>query len=252
MGGGFEFPVKYGYSVVAQSSEGRKYHLMHPHQDWIAVNSDSITEIPVDLPDSRASLISNMETALTACWDGNAHPDETILIVGFGLIGSLIAGVLKCNGCMNICIDEPHAPRANLAQKLGFKVNTPDSPPQEYHLAFHCSATSEGLQSCIDKMEFEGRIIEVSWYGNRTSKINFGEGFHYNRLTIQSSQVSTIPGKMRDIWDFRKRKSEVMRILCDPYWDQYNIPIIPFDQSPELFEKIRRNELEELSYILKY
>lgn len=249
MGGGFEFPVKYGYSVVARSNDGRNFHLMHPHQDYLSVDPESIVEIPPDLDLWKAGLISNLETALTAFWDADPRPDEAILLVGFGWIGYLIAGVLKLQGCLDITVAEPITSRALLAKQRGFQVL---GAAREYDVAIHCSATAEGLQICLDNMKWEGRVVEVSWYGNRMTPIYLGGDFHYKRLSIQSSQVSQIPGKMKEEWDYKKRKTEVIRLLHDAYWDQLEIPVLPFSQSPQIFDQIRRNEPGSLTYLLKY
>lgn len=251
MEGDFDFPVKYGYSLVAESADGEVYHLMHPHQDRVVVDPGSLTLLPHHFPGWKGTLISNMETALTAYWDADPVQSEAILIMGFGWIGSLIAGVLKINGCTNVSVAEPLPVRAQLAKQLGFRI-VENGDQDGYDLAFHCSATSEGLQACIDQMNREGRIIEVSWYGNRVSTLTLGEKFHYNRLTIRSSQVSGIPGRMQAHWDIKKRKEAVIRLLDNPYWDQYEMPVIPFEQAPALFEKIRKNETGSLTYLLKY
>jgi len=252
MEGSFEFPVKYGYSVVARSGEGKHYHLMHPHQNVLSVDPDSITEIPMDLPLWKAGLISNLETALTAYWDGDPKPQEKILLVGFGWIGSLIAGVLKLNGCGDIWVVEPISTRAALARQYGFRIMDKDTTKQEFDIAFHCSATAEGLQTCVDHMNWEGRIVEVSWYGTRKVNINLGEIFHYKRLTIQSSQVSRIPKKMEANWNVKTRKSEVLRLLSHPWWDQLEIPVVPFDEAPVIFDQLRKNHPGSLTYLLKY
>ncbi|MDZ4709754.1 MAG: zinc-binding alcohol dehydrogenase [Saprospiraceae bacterium] len=252
MEGQFDFPIKYGYSVVARSVEGNNYHLMHPHQNLISVDPDCITEIPADLPLWKACLISNLETALTAYWDGDPQPQEKILLVGFGWIGSLIAGVLKLKGCQDIWVAEASSTRAAQARQYGFRIFNEETPQQEFDLAFHSSATAEGLQTCVDNMNWEGRIVEVSWYGNRMVNINLGENFHYKRLTIQSSQVSRIPKKMQTLWNISTRKSEVLRLLSNPWWDQLKIPVVPFEEAPIIFDQLRKNHPGSLTYLLKY
>jgi len=252
MEGSFNFPVKYGYSVVARSVEGKHYHVMHPHQNVLSVDPDSITEIPIELPLWKAGLISNLETALTAYWDGDPKPQEKILLVGFGWIGGLIAGVLKLKGCGDIWVVEPSLTRAALARQYGFRIINGESINQEFDIAFHSSATAEGLQTCVDHMNWEGRIIEVSWYGNRMVNINLGENFHYKRLTIQSSQVSRIPKKMMANWNVKTRKSEVLRLLTNPWWDQFEIPVVPFEEAPMIFDQLRMNHPGSLTYLLKY
>ena len=103
MSGDFSFPLSYGYSMVGQVIEGdkdwlgKRVHLMHPHQNFCVVKEADLMEIPKKISDSKATLISNMETALNGFWDGRILQDDRILIIGFGLIGALLSGVLKIN-----------------------------------------------------------------------------------------------------------------------------------------------------------
>lgn len=252
MEGSFTFPVKYGYSLVARSEEGRCYHLMHPHQDRVSVNPETLTPIPTEIPPARALLISNMETALTAYWDAGPLKNEKILIAGFGLIGALIALLLRLKGFEDITIYEPDATRTGLARRLGFHTGDPGFDPGPFDLAFHSSGNPSGLQHCLEVMGLEGRILELSWYGRQKIMLGLGEHFHINRLRIIASQVSSIPRKLQGAWNFAKRKQEVLALLADPCWDKLVIEEVPFENSPAVFDKIRHSQSKALTYILKY
>src|SRR5436309_3332740 len=92
MGGDFQFPVKYGYSLVGAVAQGpphlvgRVVHLLHPHQDICVVDSADVYPVHEGVPAPRAALASNMETAITAIWDARPSLGERVLIVGFGYI----------------------------------------------------------------------------------------------------------------------------------------------------------------------
>lgn len=252
MEGGFAFPVKYGYSLVASSEDGRCYHLMHPHQDLVSVDPETLTLIPPLIPPVRAVLISNMETALTAYWDAEPNKNEKILIAGFGLIGALTALLLRLKGFDAITIYEPDATRVSLARRLGFHAGDPGFDPGPFDLAFHSSGNPSGLQHCLEVMGLEGRVIELSWYGRQKITLGLGEHFHINRLRIIASQVSSIPLKLQGAWNFAKRKQEVLALLADPCWDNLQIEQVPFESSPAVFDKIRHSQSKGLTYILKY
>ena len=95
MEGNFNFPVKYGYSLVGEvisgdeDLKGKLVHLMHPHQDLVMANSADIFPVPEGIPPQRAVFASNMETALNVVWDGNIGPGDRVLVCGFGNIGAL-------------------------------------------------------------------------------------------------------------------------------------------------------------------
>ncbi|MEP7268302.1 MAG: zinc-binding alcohol dehydrogenase [Saprospiraceae bacterium] len=250
MQGAFSFPVKYGYSLVGEWN-GRVYHIMHPHQDHITCSPDSLTEIPTEIPAKRAVLISNLETICNAWWDAQPEQFEKILIAGFGLIGSLLAIWLKLKGFHNIFILEKIEERILLAKKLGFQTILP-SEKMDFDLAYHTSSTSAGLQYCIDHMKFEGRIIDLSWYGDKPVSLTLGGNFHINRLKLMSSQVSTIPGFLQKDQTFSTRKNEVLQMLNNKIWDILLDQETSLENAVNWFKKIRSGQLANLSLVIKY
>ncbi len=248
--GDFGFPLKYGYSIVVVDEDGNKYHVMHPHQDWIQVEHGDLFLIPAHLPAKRSVLISNLETACTGYWDGNPDKNESILIVGYGLIGALLANWIKLKGHQNLCILESNAYRKSLALKSGYSVVEEDV--QNFDLLYNTTSNQSGLQYCIDHANMEGRIIEMSWYGNKTSTLKLGEAFHTKRLSIKSSQVSQIPKSMATNWDFASRKKEVLAMLEYDIWDDLLEIEISLQDSVFWFEKIRSGPIDPLSIVIKY
>ncbi len=101
MGGAFTFPVKYGYSLVGTVSAGpadwlgRTVHVLHPHQDQCVVRCEDAYAFPPDVPPGRATLASNLETAVNVLWDAQVALGERVLVVGFGIVGSLVARLLS-------------------------------------------------------------------------------------------------------------------------------------------------------------
>ena len=254
MAGSFELPIRYGYSMVATPDEGNKWvHLMRPHQDTCAARTEDCTEFPPSIPPRRATLISNLGTALTAVWDGDVIPGSKVLIVGFGLIGSLIARILQSIPETEVTILDVNPSRLAIAADLGFRGIPPaDVQHGEYDLAFHCSATSEGLQSAIESVGFEGRVIEVSWYGEKPVNIQLGGSFHYDRKRIIGSQVSNIPGKMQPEWDRNRRNQAVIDLLQDPVYDQHITHDISLREAADLFNEWRLNPAQGLAYCIDY
>ena len=255
MGEDFLFPIKYGYSLVAKSI-GEKdrdsiyFHLLHPHQEKLVVPSTSLFTLPAAVPPKRAVLASNLETAVTAIWDSQVSIGDRVLVVGFGLIGSLVARLLSMMPRVEIVIAEKEAYRIELAQQMGFQTH---SSRQDFDIAFHTSATSAGLQDCIDRVGQEGKIIELSWYGTQQSLLQLGGSFHHQRKQIISSQVSHIPADKTNRWDIQRRKELVFRLLENPIFEEHLTHEIPFQQTPLFFEQLRNNQLPKgLAWVVKY
>jgi hypothetical protein len=52
-----------------------------------------------------------------------------------------------------------------------------------------------------------------SWYGRRPVELLLGGAFHRRRLTIRSSQVSTIPAALSGRWDLGRRRRVAVALL---------------------------------------
>jgi len=255
MQGDFSFPFTYGYSLVGKiddvSSEnnGRLVHLLHPHQTYAQVSEGCVSLIPDDVDPKLAVLASNLETALNAVWDGNIKIGENVLIVGFGMIGALLAGVLKSIKHVNIYVAETDPIRLNLINELG--LNT-FSDEVEFDAVFNSSANENGFQLGLNSLGFEGRLIELSWYGNKKINVNLGGDFHSKRKKIISSQVGSLPTNMRSLWDYKRRKNIVFELLKDGYFKKLPLEEISFDDAPKGYRDLNNNRINGLAKIIKY
>jgi len=257
MGGRFPFPVKYGYSLVGEVMEGpdglrgRKVHLLHPHQDLCVVRCEDVRPLPEGLPPARATLASNMETAVTAAWDAGVSVGERVLVVGFGVVGSLVARVLGLGPAVELEVVEKRADRRRLAEAMGFAAaDAPD--PEPCDVAFDTSGTAAGLQTAIDSVGVEGRVVAVSWFGAQPARLDLGGSFHSRRKRIIGSQVSRIPGALRPRWDAARRTGLVFRLLERPEFDLHIGPPVPFARLPKTYASLIGRSPEGLSPLIVY
>ena len=119
--GEFPAPVKYGYAVAGVVEDGptefwgRRVFCLHPHQDRFIVPEEAVVGIPDDVPDRRATLAANMETAINGLWDGVPGLGDRIAVVGAGVVGTLV-GALAARidvDQLNLCTGQPRRERAD-------------------------------------------------------------------------------------------------------------------------------------------
>lgn len=259
MEGRFDFPVKYGYSLVGKVIQGnpawigKTVHLMHPHQDYIVADETVLTIVPESIPAQRAVLASNMETAVNAIWDSGISIGNTVIICGFGIIGALIAIVARQIPGVNISIHETDINRRKLAASLGFEIYDTETPGFiAFDIAFNTSASGEALQLCIDTTLPQSKIIEVSWYGLTPVNIRLGGSFHVGQKQIIASQVSTIPLKKQSHFSYKRRKQLVFELLQNNIFDQLPFQFVEFENLPEVFNQLRNNKYKEFATIVNY
>ena len=260
MVGSFALPICYGYSLVGTvdggALAGRRVFTMHPHQQRAVVASERVVALPESLPAPRATLLPNLETAWNAVHDAELRDGdrERVVVIGGGAIGLLLAFVLSRVANATVVLADIDASRRRFASALPWigDVVAPDGvEPGRFAVAFHTSATSDGLQLAIDAVGFEGRVIELSWYGSKPVTVRLGESFHHQRKRITASQVATIAASHRAAGR-AARTAAVLDLLADPALDRLLAAPIPFERLPEAFARIYRGETIEPCPVVAY
>ena len=242
--GAFPWPVKYGYASVGrvetgpEALEGREVFCLHPHQDRYLVPADAVIPLPDTLPPGRAVLAANMETAVTALWDGAPGPGDRIAVIGAGTLGCLVALLSdRIPGCRVTLVDRDPAKQA-LAESLGLDFARPEDAPDQLDLLFHASGSPDGLALALASAGVEARVVELSWYGDQPVPVPLGADFHVKRLELRSSQVSRLPPERTPRWSFRRRLGLSLELLADPRLDLLITGESRFAELPDVMARL--------------
>jgi threonine dehydrogenase-like Zn-dependent dehydrogenase len=233
MEGDFPFPVKYGYSAVGRDDTGQRVFVLHPHQERFRAPPGMCIKVPDDVPTPRAVLAANMETALNILWDAAPLLGERILVIGAGVVGLLTASLCARLPATNVTLVDIDPSRAPLAESLGCRFALPDDAPHDQDLIIHASASEAGLRLALDCAAFEARIVEASWFGDRTPSLPLGEAFHQRRLRLISSQVGSVSPAMRQSHSFAERLTLALELLKDDRLDALVQSRCRFDGLPD-------------------
>jgi 2-desacetyl-2-hydroxyethyl bacteriochlorophyllide A dehydrogenase len=250
MDGDFPFPVKYGYAAVGVVEAGppdlieREVFCLHPHQDFFIVPVESVTVLPLSLPPRRAILAANMETALNVVWDAAIQPGDRVAVFGAGVVGTLVAYLSsRIAGTETVLIDrEPR--RAALAESLGLTFVSPDDLDMarkrdgDFDVIVNATASSQALEAAIGLAGLESRIVEASWYGDRSVSLPLGGAFHARRLSLISSQVGNLPQSHRARWTYARRLAKALELLLDVRLDTLISGETPFAELPAAYARI--------------
>jgi threonine dehydrogenase-like Zn-dependent dehydrogenase len=258
MGGAFPFPVKYGYSAVgvveAGPAEwlGRTVFALAPHQDRQIVPLSLLAEVPAEVPPRRAVLAANMETALNAVWDSGAGPGDAITVVGAGIVGLLIARICALIPGTEVTVVDPLAAREAVTSPLGavFSQDLPHTGVAD--IVFHTSATESGLRTALEAAAFEGTVVEVSWYGEKSVTVPLGGAFHSQRLKLISSQVGHVAASRRPRWDYARRRAKALALLADERLDGLLTEEIAFSTAAEALPRIFAPGAPGLQTVIRY
>lgn len=255
--GQFPFPVKYGYANVGEVQDGPE-HLMgkrvfclYPHQRHYRVPASAVTALPDDLPPGRAILAANMETAINGLWDAEPAVGDRVAVVGLGVVGLLVAWLVKqIPGSQLLAVDTNES-RADIAKALGLPFTT-EASARDCDLVIHASGRSEGLSSALSMAGPEARIVELSWYGNEPVTVPLGHAFHPNRLELKSSQVGQIPPHRQPRWSYARRLELALQLLRAPELDNLISGESRFDDLPAVASTILSPAGDALCHRITY
>ena len=263
--GTFEYPFRYGYSCVGrveesdELAEGTLVFAFHPHQDhFVAPTPELITLGDVD--PRLATLFPLVETTLQVALDAGPVQEEPVVVLGLGVIGILTAALLRRAGA-RVTAGEPKQWRRALAGSLGIDAVDPAELPDVVKretegngvsLVVEASGSPSALPPALDLLRHEGHVLVASWYGTKDVTLPLGGAFHRRRLTIRSTQVSTIPAHLSARWTRDRRRSTAQGLLGELPLDVLATHTFPFRDAPGAFAALDRGDEGLVHVALSY
>ncbi len=256
--GSWPGPVKYGYLSVGMVEEGpgslmgRRVFCLYPHQDRYVVPASALTPVPDEVPSDRAVLAGTVETGINALWDSGPRIGDRVAVVGAGMVGGVLAALLRSFPLDRLQLVDLNPSRSALASALGVELVHPDAAAGDNDLVFHCSASEAGLARSLQLLGEEAELIELSWYGTMQPRVPLGAAFHSRRLAIRASQVGAVASARRSRRTTSDRLALAMRVLKDPVFDVFITGHAPFGALPQTMEMIFNEDAETLCQVIDY
>lgn len=260
--GEFPAPVKYGYASVgvveALGPEapaellGERVFCLYPHQDRYVASAAAVLPVPAEVPERRAVLAANMETAVNALWDAGPRVGDRIAVVGAGVVGTLVAALAARLPGASVEVVDTDPRRAALAEAVGCRFASPDRARGDADVVFHASGSEAGLAKALALAGFEARVIELSWYGDGRVAVPLGEAFHARRLQLISSQVGAVATARRARRTHRERLTLALDLLRDAVFDRLISGECSLDALPETMARLASAPNGALCQVVRY
>ncbi len=250
------YPVAYGYMNVCRDDAGNRYFAFAPHSTRFAAQPGALVPIGA-LPAEDAVFAASMETALGIVHDAAPLPGDHVLVLGQGVIGLLVADILRANRLVSVYVAEPANFRRRAASQAGSAVLPADPDEASKMLlaatgergvdtAINVSGSDRALQFAIDNLAFEGRVVEASWFGEKTQNLRLGGRFHRKRLTLTASQVSNVASGIASRWSKERRMRFVVELLGELSPSRYITHRFSMDECEKAFALLDNPDSEIL------
>ena len=104
----------------------------------------------------------------------------------------------------------------------------------------------------LNLLAHEGTLLIASWFGTKPVVLPLGGAFHRRRLTIRSTQVSTVPAHMSWIWTRSRRQRETVELLAELPLAQLCTHVFAFSQAAEAFQAVDKGIPGLMHAVLDY
>jgi 2-desacetyl-2-hydroxyethyl bacteriochlorophyllide A dehydrogenase len=267
LSGSFRYPFRYGYSCVGRVAHGTAavpagslVFAFHPHQDRFVTAAGDVVLLPPGTDPRCATLFPLVETALQLTLDAGPVLDETVVVLGLGAVGLLTALLLTRSGG-HVLAAEPRQWRRDIATAVGVTAVTPEELPDRVAgatagrgtpLLVELSGAPAALADGLALLAHEGTALVGSWYGTKPVPLPLGAAFHRRRLTLRSSQVSTIPAAQQGRWDVARRRAAARDLLGGLPLPRLATTEFAFGDAAAAYAAIDRGEAGLMHAALRY
>ena len=271
LSGTLAFPLKYGYACVGRvivvgeglpaGWEGRRVFAFNPHESLLLASPDELIAIPDDVSTEDALFLASMETAVSLVHDARPLLGERMLVFGQGVVGLLTTGLLAAHGLSRLVTLDAFERRREASRAMGAHVALDPQAPDcvraiaealggEADLALDISGSPAALTQAMHAMTHGGRVVIGSWFGSKPVPLDLGREFHRRRLSLVSSQVSTLGPALGAAWSKARRLAVGMDWLGRLHPARLITHRFALDQAPEAYALLDRNADSALQVVL--
>ncbi len=272
LAGSFAFPIKYGYATVGRVLDanpdvtdlapGDPVFVHHPHQSAFVVPAAMPVRLPDETDPLRGLFFANLETAVNVVHDTPLRLGETALVFGQGVVGLLVAQLLRLAGAGRVLAVDPLAKRREMALVAGADdAFGPDALPGRVFdatagrgadVAVEVSGSGAALQAAVDAVAVEGTVVVASWYGTKPVTLDLGGHFHRGRVRLRSSQVGRIGPELAPRWGYARRTQTVLDLLPRLRLPELVSHRFPFAEAPEAYRFVDEQPGEAVQVVLTH
>ncbi len=181
----------------------------------------------------------------------NSRAGCAVTIIGAGVVGCLVAWLARTLENCSVELVDKNPDRQVIADALGIPFQKAPRASRA-DVIIHTSGSAEGLNLALSAAQFEGMVLEMSWYGDRDVPVRLGGSFHSQRLTIKSSQVGTVARSRRAGCDTRRRLDRAIELLADPALDALISDESTFDELPRVMAHLATAPPDTLCHRIRY
>ncbi|WP_128477468.1 zinc-dependent alcohol dehydrogenase [Halorussus pelagicus] len=285
LAGTFEYPLRYGYAAVGRveavgpgvdsSWLDRRVFGFNPHESHFCAPVEDVLAVPDDCSATGTAFLPNVETAVNLVQDGAPRLGERAVVFGQGVVGLLTTALLgefplaelvaldcypeRRERSLALGADAAFDPEGDAGKRVrhrfengGSETETPDDEIAGADLTYELSGCPDALDSAIAATGYDGRVVVGSWYGTKPAQLDLGGRFHRSRVSVESSQVSTIDPELRGRWSKERRMDVAWDRLRESDPERFVTHEFGISEARKAYELLDERPGEALGVVFEY
>jgi threonine dehydrogenase-like Zn-dependent dehydrogenase len=265
--------------------EGQRVFGFEPHGSRFCAPVEAVVPVPEDCSATAATFLPNVETAVNLVQDGAPVLGERAAVFGQGVVGLLTTALLADCPLSELVTLDAYRSRRERSLELGADAaldpNDGDAgervrrrfagdaeasargataetdggsgdPVAGADLTYELSGCPDALDSAIAATGYDGRVVVGSWYGTKPAELDLGGRFHRSRISVESSQVSTIDPTLRGRWSKDRRLDVAWDRLRDIGPERFVTHEFDVSEAGEAYELLDERPQEALGVVFEY
>jgi threonine dehydrogenase-like Zn-dependent dehydrogenase len=268
------YPLAYGYANVGHVVDtglnvqsvaaGSLVYSYSPHQTAYVVPASSVIPLPNLSDPAHGVFLANLNTAYNGVLDADIRIDDTVVVFGQGVVGSLVLQFLKRTSASCVIAVDTLETRRSLAHDLGadevLNPLTDDvalavrerTDGRGADVVIEVSGAYPALQEAIRTAAPNTTVIAMSWYGGTGEALALSDEFHHNRITIKSSQVGGIAPELSATHSLGRRSQHVLDAFGYLNLDPLISNRIPFSEASEGYRLVDARDERVTQVVFTY
>jgi threonine dehydrogenase-like Zn-dependent dehydrogenase len=190
---------------------------------------------------------------------------ETVAVFGLGVVGQLVAQLLRRSGATVIGIDLLADRRASAARFGAAVVLDPSNadPAEEIKrltggrgadVCVEASGSARALHAAIRSCAYASRVVALGFYQGEATGLFLGEEFHHNRISLVCSQIGGITPDLQHRWDRKRLVHTFMQLALEGSIHPTELVThrVPVAQAPALYRQIDESPSSILQAVLDF
>jgi len=268
------YPIRYGYAAVGTVQdtggaveddwEDTRVFAFNPHESRFVADPATLVAVPEDVSPAEMTLLPTLETATSLVLDGRPRIGERVVVFGAGVVGLLTIALLSRFPLDRLVAVEPIEARRKRALAFGAdEAVSPDGVPSLFDaedvddpsgadLLYELSGRPAALDDALDATGYDSRVIVGSWYGTKPVGLDLGTEFHRNRISLASSQVSTLAPETTGRFSKDRRLDVALDRLREIEVASLITHRIPFGDAPDAYRLLDESPETAVQVLLTY